>query len=225
MPALELRIEAPPLRRAAPPPQAFRDEFDTGALSAGWMFVRNPVRGSWSLRERPGFLRLRGLPGTLSDTAPLALVCRRQQHLDVTMRAQLEFEPRRPGEEGGLCVRANEGFHAELLVGLGERGRELRLLQALNGRVRTLGQAPLPPGPVTLAVRATARAYAFSGGAGGALHALATVPTSDLSAETILDRSGSHHFTGATVGLFATGGVSRSTAAADFSWFEYLPGP
>jgi alpha-N-arabinofuranosidase len=187
------------------------------------MFVRNPTRGSWSLRERPGFLRLSGLAGSLSDTAPLALVCRRQQHVDVTMRAQLELEPRHDGEEAGLCVRANEGFHAALLVGLGERGRELRLLQALNGRVRTLGQATLQPGPVTLVVGATAREYAFSGGAGGELHRLGTVPTKELSAETILRRSGSHHFTGATVGLFATGGGSRSTVAADFGWFEYLP--
>jgi alpha-N-arabinofuranosidase len=223
MPALELEMEAPPLRRGASPEPGFRDEFDARALSVGWMFVRNPVRGSWSLRERPGFLRLHGLPGSLSDTGPLALVCRRQQHVDVTMRAQLELEPRHEGEEAGLCIRANEGFHAALLAGLGERGRELRLLQALNGQVRMLGRAPLTQGPVTLAVRATAREYTFSGGAGGALHRLGSVPTRDLSAETILRLSGSHHFTGATVAIFATGGGATSTVAADFGRFEYLP--
>jgi alpha-N-arabinofuranosidase len=218
MPALELRMEAPALRRLAPPAPGFRDKFAGRRLSPGWMFVRNPVRGSWSLRERAGFLRLRGLPGTLSDTAPLALVCRRQEHLDVTIRAQLEFEPRHDGEEAGLCLRANEGFHVALLVGLGESGRELRVTQALNGRERTLGRAPLPPGPVTLDVQATAREYTF-GGAGMQW----SVPTRELSAEAIFRTTGSHHFTGATVGLLATGGGSRSTAPADFAWFEYLP--
>jgi alpha-N-arabinofuranosidase len=223
MPALELRMEAPALRPSPQPVPAAREEFAGRELSPHWMFVRNPACGSWSLRQRPGFLRLHGLPGTLSDTAPLALVCRRQQHLQVTMRAQLEHEPRNAGELAGMCVRANEAFHAALLVGRGERGRELRLVQALNGRLRMVGRAPLRPGPVTLAVQASASEYTFGGGAGGTYHALGCVPTKDLSAESILRRTGSHHFTGATVGLFATGGGSKSTVAADFGWFEYLP--
>jgi hypothetical protein len=77
---------------------------------------------------------------------------------------------------------------------------------------------------VTLSIQASAREYVFSGVAGGVRHALGCVPTSALSAETILARSGSHHFTGTTIGLFATGGGSSSTVAADFSRFEYRPG-
>jgi alpha-N-arabinofuranosidase len=224
MPSLELRMEGPGLPRSAAPGMAVRDEFDGRRLSPAWMFVRNPARGSWSLRERPGFLRLRGLPGSLTDTAPLALVCRRQEHLDVAIRAQLEFEPRHAGEQAGLCVRANEGFHAALLIALGEHGRELRLVEALAGRLRTLGRAPVSPGTVTLSIQASAGEYAFCGGAAGVLHTLGCVPTSALSAETILRRSGSHHFTGATIGLFATGGGSSSIVPADFSRFEYCPG-
>jgi xylan 1,4-beta-xylosidase len=224
MPGLALRMAAPALRPSPSRAAGVGDELGAGTLSPAWMFVRNPVRGCWTLRERPGFLRLRGLPASLADTTPLALVCRRQEHLDVTVRVQLEFEPHRAGEQAGLCVRANEGFHVAVLVTPAARGRELLLVQAFDGRMRTLGRAPLRPGQVTLSVEARAHRYVFGGGTGGTLHALGHVPTSDLSAETILRRSGSHHFTGATVGVFATGGGSRSTVAADFSRFEYIPG-
>jgi alpha-N-arabinofuranosidase len=206
--------------RKAPNP---RDEFDARSLAPGWMFVRNPARGSWSLRERPGFLRLRGLPGSLSDTSPLALVCRRQQHLEVTVRARMEFEPEAGGQQAGLCVRANENFYAALLVAIGTEGRELRLVRAVGGRLRTLGRQPLADGPVTLAIEATAREYVFSGGAAGSLHPLGRVATTALSAETILRRSGRNHFTGAMLGLFASGNGATSTVPADFDWFEYIP--
>ena len=139
------------------------------------------------------------------------------------VRTRLEFEPRRSNEEAGLCVRANEEFHLTLLVGLGERGRELRLTQVRRGRARTLARARLGGGSVTLAVQATAKEYAFLGGAGGRLEELGRVPTKALSAETILSNTGRHHFTGAMIGLLATGNGHRSTEPADFDWFEYIP--
>ena len=77
---------------------------------------------------------------------------------------------------------------------------------------------------MTLSVEATARHYSFSGGAGGSLRVLGRVPTTALSAERILRSSGRHHFTGAMIGLVATGGGRRSSVPADFHWFEYRPG-
>jgi xylan 1,4-beta-xylosidase len=223
MPPLELSMEGPSLRRSAQPTPAERDDFAARSLSPGWVFVRNPSRGSWSLRERSSCLRLWGLPAALDDVSSLALVCRRQRHLALTARTLVEFEPQRAGEQAGLCVRANEDFHVALLVGLGEDGRQLRLVRTLHGRSRTLGTMKLDQGPVTLSVEATARHYSFSGGAGCSLRVLGRVRTTALSAETILRSSGRHHFTGAMIGLVATGGGLRSTVPADFHWFEYVP--
>ena len=44
-----------------------------------------------------------------------------------------------------------------------------------------------------------------------------------FSAETILECTGRHHFTGAMIGLYATGGGARATVPADVEWFEYSP--
>ncbi len=218
---VELQLEGPPLRSRSQPAPARRVTFGT-RLPPGWMFVRNPIRGSWSLRERRGCLRLRGLPATLSDVASPALVCRRQQHLEVTARTRLTFDPRQPNELAGLCIRQNERFHVALLVALGRRGRELRLVRTLDGLEATIARVALGRGPVTLEVEATRVAYTFRGGAGAPLHTLGRVRTRSLSAETILARTGRHHFTGATIGLYATGSGARAATPADFHWFEYV---
>jgi alpha-N-arabinofuranosidase len=53
---------------------------------------------------------------------------------------------------------------------------------------------------------------------------LGRLPTRPLSSEYITDR-GPMHFTGAMIGLYASGNGRRSRGAADFDWFEYLPLP
>jgi xylan 1,4-beta-xylosidase len=212
-------------RPSAPPRTVERDDFDAPRLRGDWVFVRNPKRGSCSLHERPGWLRLRGSAATLRDVASPTLVCRRQRHLDVAVRTLLEFEPTRDGEQAGLCVRANEEFHVTFLVGRGTRGRELILEQVRDGRSRTLGTLRLGGGPVMLQLTATATRYAFHGGTGRRMRMLGEVPTRALSAETIHAATGRHHFTGAMIGLHATGSGRPSGAPADFDWFEYVPSP
>jgi xylan 1,4-beta-xylosidase len=205
-------------------PAAERDDFARSRLGHGWVFVRNPVRGTRSLRERPGWLRLRGTVATLRDVASPTLVCRRQQRHDVVVRTLLDFEPARDGELAGLCVRANEEFHVTLLVGRGTRGRELVLERVAKGRPTTLGTLRLGRGPVTLQLTADRSRYTFDGGTGKRLRELGSVATRDLSAETIHAATGRHHFTGAMIGLYATGSGRPSSVPADFDWFEVLPG-
>ena len=221
MPGLELRMDGPPLRRASVADASEHIDFSSTRLPTSLVFVRNPARGSWSLRERVGFLRLWGQAASLSDLASPALVCRRQQHFEMAARTQLTFEPRRANEHAGLCVRANEGFHAALLVTAGDRGRELRLVRTLAGRRQTLGHTKLGHGPVTLEVAASPTDYVFSGGTGRCLDELGRVPTMAFSAETILRRTSRHHFTGAMIGPLATGNGLSATAPADFHWLDY----
>ena len=79
---------------------------------------------------------------------------------------RLQFEPVNPGEQAGLCLRANEDFNAALVVALGPHGREVRLDVTLRGATSTLARHGLGVGPVTLELRATASEYRFSGGTG-----------------------------------------------------------
>jgi alpha-N-arabinofuranosidase len=214
-------MEGPPLPRSRESRPPRREGFTGRTLPTDWMFVRNPSEGDWTLRERPGFLRLRGAPAGLGDVASPAAVFRRQDRLEGVARTLLSFEPGATDERAGLCVRASEEFHVALLVAGAARGRELRLERTIAGRTATIGRRSLGRGPVTLEVRAAPRSYTFLGGTGSHREELGRVSTRSLSAETILARTGRHHFTGATIGLFATGSGRPSTARADFHWFEW----
>jgi alpha-N-arabinofuranosidase len=121
-----------------------------------------------------------------------------------------------------MCLRANEDFNATLVVASGSRGRELRLDVTLRGETSTLARHRVSAGPVTLELRAAPGEYRFAGGT-ERLVELGRVSTRSFSAETILACTGRHHFTGAMIGLYATGGGARATVPADFEWFEYSP--
>jgi xylan 1,4-beta-xylosidase len=216
---LELRMIGP----ASPPATAVRDDFGGRRLVPSWVFVRNPRSRDTSLSRRPGHLRLWGSPLTLRDAGSPALVCRRQQHLELVVRTCLDFEPQAQNEEAGMCIRSDEQFHVTLLVGRSARGREVHLTRTDGGRVRRIARADLEPGLVTLQIEASTQRYVFSAGNGARLLPLGTVSTRSLAAETITARTGRHHFTGAMLGLYATGNGRRSTAPADFDWFEYIP--
>src|SRR6185295_8036764 len=145
-----------------------------------------------------------------------ALVVRRQQHFRVRCRAALEFAPRETGDEAGLTVRANEAFHYDVSVRRGAAGREAVLTSRIAGTSTVVGRAPLPgDGAVTLEVTSDEASYTFA----AAGHPLGTLPTRSLSAEEIHNH-GRNHFTGALIGLYATGRGKRSTVPADFDWFE-----
>jgi alpha-N-arabinofuranosidase len=219
---VEARMPAPALPEqpaAAPPP---RDDFDGPALGFDWNFVRNPNAGDVSLATRPGFLRVTGSATTLDDGASPAAIVRRQQHFRVRCRAALEFAPREMNEEAGLTVRASDAFHYDLTIRRSASGREA-VLQSRNAGVSNIvGRAPIGDGTVTLEVAADEASYTFAVSVGGASHTLGTLPTRALSAEEVGKR-GRNHYTGAMIGVYASGHGRRSTAPADFDWFEYVP--
>jgi xylan 1,4-beta-xylosidase len=221
---VELRMQAPALPAQLAAPAASRDDFDRPALGFEWNFVRNQHAGDVSLAARPGFLRLKGSAITLDDVASPALIVRRQQHFRMRARAALEFAPREPGEEAGLTVRANESHRYDLAVRRGANGgREAVLTSRIAGASTVVGRASISDEPVILDVTADELSYTFavSTGSGGS-RSLGMLPTRALSAEEI-GKHGRHHFTGAVIGLFATGHGKPATVPADFDWFEYAP--
>ncbi len=219
---IELQMRAPALRPAPTEAPAARDDFDARRLSPVWNFLRNPGRRDWSLTRRPGYLRLLGSAVTLDDVASPALVLRRQQHFRMRCRTELDFTPRKPSEEAGIVVRANERFYHALVVGWGAKRREARLVRHTRGKSKTMARTQLGDGPVRLEIRADEQRYVFRVGGGARTRTLGELPCRDLSAETIM-RTGHNHFTGAYVGMYATGNGRRSSVPADFDWFEYDP--
>jgi alpha-N-arabinofuranosidase len=209
---VELELESPAELSPAGSRAASRDDFTGPALGFAWNFVRNPLPGSWSLCERPSFLRLHGVPGSLDDLAPKAFVGRRQQHFGCTASTLLEFEPE-GAEEAGLCVRANEENHYDLFVTSAGAGRAIVLRARRLAQTETVLCMPIAPGAVELTIQAQPNSYEFFWSQRGVMRSLGSLPTRHLSTEI------AGGFTGVYFGMYALGASAR----ADFDWFDYLP--
>jgi xylan 1,4-beta-xylosidase len=216
---VELRMRGPSLPRHPWPAPPRRDDFQRESLGPEWMFLRAPPGAALSLTARRGHLRLWGGAATLNDVGATTFVGRPQPQLSARCRTALDFSPRRTGEAAGLTVRMSDDYHLALEVRLGRSGREVVALRRTGGPPRVLGRAPLPDGPVTLEIGATAERYRLRARVGSRWVTLGEVPTRALSAET-MSRRGVMHFTGAVLGLFATGGGKPANVPADFDWFE-----
>lgn len=195
------------------------DDFDAPDLRLCWNFLRNPHAADGSLTERPGSLRLHGSPVTLDADDSPAWVGRRQEHFDCTFQAELEFKPRRAGDEAGLTAYMNPRHHYELAVTRGGRGRRIIVRRRIGSLQAVVAEAPLPPGPVTLTIAATSKEYRFLfRQKDGTDVCLATAETKYLATEV------AGGFTGVYLAMYATGNGAPAAAPADFAWCRYAAG-
>ncbi|MBN2036879.1 MAG: glycoside hydrolase family 43 protein [Chitinispirillaceae bacterium] len=197
----------------------FHEGFTDKELPFCFCFVRNPAPENWSLSERPGWLRLHGNPATMSDRASPAFVGRRQQHFNATVRARLWFAPQRAGEEAGLSVRLCEDAHYDLAVARRDSSVNTLIVRACNTSGTVITEAAIVGGTeFFLQIETSAVDYAFSFSTDSiSYRQIAVLGARNVSPE-------SHGtFTGAVIGMFATGNGTPNAAPADFDWFEYAP--
>jgi len=203
------------------PERPARNDFDDQQLGLEWNFVRNPERENYTLTERAGYLRLKGIKASIRDVASPTLVLLRQRHHRVTFSAELEMEPK-VGQRAGLVVRGNEDNHFTLLVEgtrvAGMPPRSVVLTTRIAGRSVEVGRQPLLAGPVVLTIEAYPDRYDFFFAQGGAARQpLGSGPTTPFSYEE------TQSFTGAFVGMYAQSDQPNAPAIADFAWFEEDP--
>jgi xylan 1,4-beta-xylosidase len=208
-----------PLPQAPDPVEAeAREEFDNGELPVYFCFVRNPQPGSWSLSERPGRLRLNGNAAGLSDQAAPAFAGRRQQHFDMTVRTRLSFTPRTPGEEAGLAIRMTDRAHYEIAVTRQDSSAMVFVRSRCNDTVIVVDSIYVGDTSYVLQIESSATSYTFSYSSDDrSFIPLATLDARDINPE--LNRA----YTGAVIGMYATGNGKPCSMPADFDWFEYIP--
>jgi alpha-N-arabinofuranosidase len=193
------------------PGEPARDDFDASALRHCWTFLRNPAPGSWSLTERPGWLRLHATTPSLDTPLSPALLARRQEHRDCRATLRLDCRLERDGDEAGLTVFANGSHHYDLGIVRRDGRREVQLRRRAADLDLVAASAPIPDGEATLQLWANPWAIGFFVGAGDA------APTRLAKASTVfLTTEFAGGFTGCMIGPYALGG-----AVADVDWFEY----
>jgi alpha-N-arabinofuranosidase len=212
---VESIMDSPTLSGNPWPLPAIRDNFDDTALGFDWTFLRNPVPESWSLREHPGHLTLRGTKVSLDAAGAPAFVGRRLRHLSCDIAASLDFEPKHEGEESGLTVFMNERYHYDLAVKLKE-GRKAIVLRRTVGSMRTESTLDCAEGPVVLKIEARPESFVFSVQQAQSLVELGSGEAHLLSTEV------AGGFTGIFIAMYAVSEAESSTPAL-FDWFDYEP--
>lgn len=98
------------------PVRSDRDDFDSSRLDVNWSSLRVPVDESWlSLRERPGWLRLRGRE-SLHSLHEQSMIVRRIQSTRLLMETRLECSPTHFTQLAGLICWYDTATHFYLRV-------------------------------------------------------------------------------------------------------------
>lgn len=99
-----LEVEAPDLEECPWDPEPVRDDFDSETLNINFQSLRVPLgEDTLSLKERPGYLRLKGRE-SLGSRFEQSFVARRQQAFKYTATTLVEFEPETFQQMAGLVL-------------------------------------------------------------------------------------------------------------------------
>jgi xylan 1,4-beta-xylosidase len=215
---IDLSMKGPLPQPPDPVTISIREEFDDNELPLCFCFIRNPQPGTGSLYDRPGWLRLNGNAVRLSDQAPPAFVGRRQQHFEMTARTRLSFTPQRSGEEAGLAVRMTDRAHYEIAVTRKDGSMLVFVRSCCNDTTIAVNSMNVRDSLHFLQIESSETGYTFSYSS----DTLTFIPLATLSARDINPET-NRAYTGAVIGMYATGNGALSSVPADFDWFEYIP--
>ncbi|MEU7476961.1 glycoside hydrolase family 43 protein [Lentzea sp. NPDC042327] len=190
------------------------DDFDGPGLDPVWMFLRTPEEPFWSLADRPGHLRLRVRPESVTEAVTPSIVLRRQQHASFHASCVLDFAPAGPSEVAGLVLLQNDEHHVRLLLGA---DREVVLVRRFGGKDEELARTAVGEGAVRLCLEAVGQdvqALVAAGTEGWQL-------LGDPFDGRVLSTPVAGGFTGVHIGLYASSEGVPSESWADFDSFTY----
>lgn len=189
---------APDTGRYIPGSDLF-DGFRGPALHPSWYYIYK--EGLAELTEQG--LLLRGNAHGISDDAPKAILCRRQEHICFTAETVLALEETE-GAEAGLAVYLNPRHHYEAAL-IRENGETRLVLRRRIGSLQGVeASLPCPSAGAVLRLEGSPEAYRFSASVdGGAFVPLGEGETQYLSTEA------GGCFTGNMIALYAAGAPAR----------------
>jgi len=194
----------PDVRRRYPPvrPQT-SDEFSGRELGIQWEWNHNPDNRRWSLRRRPGFLRLESAPARDLVSARNTLT-QVQQGESSTFTSRLDVSRMADGQRAGVAM-FGQGVS---WIGVVQSDGVRRIAHSVSG-AETLGPVVSAPNvQLRLSVAAGKAGYAYSLDEGGSFHEFGEPAPFRFS-----------WWKGARPALFTYGDAARPAAGAvDVDW-------
>lgn len=222
-------VPGPNLPEHVFPEEIARHEFDSPELPDVFQWLRTPYPDRlFSLRERPGHLRLFGRE-TVGSWFEQAFVARRQTHYDYEAETLVDFQPGTFQQTAGLIAYYGQLQFFYLAVTHDEvKGRVLTILSSPGDDPEGHIKAPLQEavslpesGPVALKVTVEEMALRFWYRTSGSdWDRIGPAFDATLLSDEAAGRGAHGNFTGAFVGMHAMD-TSGQAKTADFDYFSY----
>ncbi|MNJ42362.1 Beta-xylosidase [compost metagenome] len=216
---LEMTVEASDMSSGAKSEAAelsWKDEFDSKQLDHRWTYLLTSQDEQALLGNRSGYAALTGNKLTLRDNGPALFLGVRQQHSPVTVTTEMQYAPQYEGEEAGLAVRLNERGHLTLGIRRTNEQYSLIALMTDQGLTTALGEIPINAERIWLRIIAGTKEYEL-------LYSLDGVSWNSVGAAPadVVSPEQNGGFTGALVGMYATGNGQEAKTPAYFDYFSY----
>lgn len=203
-----------------------RDEWDTKELKPYWMFIRVPSDKFWSMKARPGFLRLSLKPATV-NTPPKrespAFISQRVRSQDFCITTRIEFAPETNTENAGLLLRRGKNNIALVKSRCGNAGVIRVVMEDKDGR-QVLGEAACQLVDEGIYLRIACKnetRLRFFFSTGGVRW---TNIGREIDAAMLGNDAPGGEYTGTTAGVYATSNGKSTRNHADFDFFEMHAG-
>ena len=195
----------------------FTDNFDGDKLDLAWNFRRVPTQNTYSLSASKGNLRLYAKPNIIKERARASLMGFRQTESDFDYQARMKFDPRSNSSEAGISIFQKDDNYFTVTVAkednqyivklqLAEPGVEPRLLK--KKVILNYDKS------MTFRVKSENHNYSFY----YATNDDEFILIDNTKANHILSKG----YTGAYLGIYATGNGKNSKDYADFDWVNYM---
>lgn len=208
----------PKLPRYQTKPVCSSDNFESLQLHFRWNTIHPAQNPFYSLKERPGCLRLFLRPEVMHEICTPAFVGRRQQHKNFCLKAAMDFAPACKEEEAGLALIQDDRYHYTFTVTLEQEQRILKVKEVNNHKITVLGEMLLPEnGRIYLTVSGDETGYHFYFGKDDQ----ELLPVFLNAAPQLLSTLTNEGFTGTYLGMYATSNHQPSDNFADFDWVLY----
>jgi alpha-N-arabinofuranosidase len=196
---------------------AFSDNFDTKNLKLDWNFRRVYIDGTYSLTDKPGFLRLFANPDAIVERGSCSLMGIRQKESDFEYSARMVFNPKTDGVESGISLFQKDDNYFTFTI-IRENGK-----YSIHVKLAVPNQKPVIieektlekyEGEIIFKVVSKRQKYDFmySFDKGEAFTTFTTIDSNKIL---------SKGYTGAYMGIYCTGNGKQSKDFADFDWVYY----
>jgi len=193
----------------------FTDTFDNSCLSPDWNFRRLPLKTTFNLTERRGFLRLYAGINTIRERGRCSLMGIRQKETDFRYETRMEFNPGTDMCEAGISIfQKDDQFYTFTLVNRqGKHWIQLKLAEPATP-LQIVAEKELEgyKGDITLILNSSNQSYEFC-------YSMNHEPESVVFRKTSSEKILSKGYTGAYLGVYSS---SNGRITNDFADFDYV---